>query len=29
MDAKYEEKTFESYFNNELDRKGSSLISVG
>lgn len=29
MDAKYEEKTFESYFNNELDRKTSIYFPLG
>ena len=29
MDARYEEKTFESYFNNELDRKASIYFPLG
>ncbi|HBB7016443.1 TPA: hypothetical protein JTK17_004296 [Escherichia coli] len=29
MDARYEEKTFESYFNNELDRKTSIYFPLG
>ena len=28
MDARYEEKTFESYFNNELDRKTSIYFPI-
>jgi hypothetical protein len=29
MDARYEEKTFESYFNNELDKKASIYFPLG
>ena len=29
MDARYEEKTFESYFNTELDRKSSLYFPLG
>jgi hypothetical protein len=29
MDARYEEKTFESYFNNELDKKTSIYFPLG
>lgn len=29
MDARYEEKTFESYFNNELNRKSSLYFPLG